>query len=88
MGSRTSHHVMYPKTARDLDSTTSLLLFNFKTLDLQWLLSVVTDPKPKIKAKKDLVLVLNPVFMKYVHEIWLDYNIHWIHGFDICFKHL
>ncbi|XP_038148298.1 CMP-N-acetylneuraminate-beta-galactosamide-alpha-2,3-sialyltransferase 1-like isoform X2 [Cyprinodon tularosa] len=27
--------------------------------------------KTKIKANKDLVMVLNPAFMRYVHEIWL-----------------
>ncbi|XP_041707349.1 CMP-N-acetylneuraminate-beta-galactosamide-alpha-2,3-sialyltransferase 1 [Coregonus clupeaformis] len=83
VGSRTTHHIMYPESAIDLDNTTSLVLFPFKTLDLQWLPGAITNGshitfsyarlRAKIKANKDLVLVLNPVFMKYVHEVWLDY---------------
>ncbi|XP_052376506.1 CMP-N-acetylneuraminate-beta-galactosamide-alpha-2,3-sialyltransferase 1-like [Oncorhynchus keta] len=83
VGSRTTHHIIYPESAIDLDNTTRLLFFPFKTLDLQWLPGAITTGshitfsylrlRPKIKANKDLVLVLNPVFMKYVHEVWLDY---------------
>uniref|UniRef100_A0A4W5P0D4 CMP-N-acetylneuraminate-beta-galactosamide-alpha-2,3-sialyltransferase 1 n=1 Tax=Hucho hucho TaxID=62062 RepID=A0A4W5P0D4_9TELE len=79
VGSRTTHKVMYPESAIDLDNTTRFLLIPFKTLDLQWLPSAITNGskitysysplRPKIK-----VLVLNPVFMKYVHEVWLDYQ--------------
>uniref|UniRef100_A0A8C7FEW0 Uncharacterized protein n=1 Tax=Oncorhynchus kisutch TaxID=8019 RepID=A0A8C7FEW0_ONCKI len=81
-GSRTTHQVMYPESAIDLDNTTRFLLIPFKTLDLQWLPGAITNGsnitysylplRPKIKANKDLVLVLNPAFMKYVHQVWLD----------------
>lgn len=30
--------------------------------------------KAKIKANKDLVMILNPEFIKYVYEIWLEKN--------------
>ncbi|XP_078146553.1 CMP-N-acetylneuraminate-beta-galactosamide-alpha-2,3-sialyltransferase 1-like [Centroberyx gerrardi] len=83
VGTRTTHHVMYPESAMDLDPTTHLVLFPYKTLDLRWLVSAFTtgsvkatyqSVKQKIQANKDLVMVLNPAFIKYVHEIWLDKN--------------
>ncbi|KAL0994811.1 hypothetical protein UPYG_G00127450 [Umbra pygmaea] len=84
VGSRTTHHVMYPETAQDVDNITSLVLLPFKILDLQWLPGAVTtgtnitfsytNLRPKINANKDLVKVVNPAFMKYIHEVWLDYQ--------------
>ncbi|XP_068431599.1 CMP-N-acetylneuraminate-beta-galactosamide-alpha-2,3-sialyltransferase 1-like [Clinocottus analis] len=81
VGTRTTHHVMYPESAVDLDNTTRLVLFPFKILDLQWLTQALSTGfsgrrsyspiKSKIKANKDLVMVLNPAFMRYVHEVWL-----------------
>ncbi|XP_015225641.1 PREDICTED: CMP-N-acetylneuraminate-beta-galactosamide-alpha-2,3-sialyltransferase 1-like [Cyprinodon variegatus] len=80
VGTRTTHHVMYPESAVDLDNSTHLVLFPFKVLDLQWVMKAITmgfygrsyaPIKTKIKANKDLVMVLNPAFMRYVHEIWL-----------------
>ncbi|XP_036823225.1 CMP-N-acetylneuraminate-beta-galactosamide-alpha-2,3-sialyltransferase 1 isoform X3 [Oncorhynchus mykiss] len=66
VGSRTTHHIIYPESAIDLDNTTSLLFFPFKTLDLQWLPGAITTGshitfsylrlRPKIKANKDLAL--------------------------------
>lgn len=82
VGYRTTHHVMYPESAIDLKSdSTSLLLAPFKTLDLEWIISALTNGNitytympvmPRIKANKDKVLVYNPAFLKYVHETWLD----------------
>ncbi|CAB1333234.1 unnamed protein product, partial [Coregonus sp. 'balchen'] len=53
------------KSAIDLDNTTTLVLFPFKTLDLQWLPGAITNGshitfsyaplRAKIKANKDLV---------------------------------
>lgn len=42
VGARTTHHVMYPESAKDLDNGTSLVLVPFKTLDLQWIISALT----------------------------------------------
>ncbi|XP_035536686.1 CMP-N-acetylneuraminate-beta-galactosamide-alpha-2,3-sialyltransferase 1-like [Morone saxatilis] len=81
VGSRTTHHVMYPESAMDLDTTTHLVLFPFKIQDLEWLMKATTTGfsgtsyvpvKSKIKANKDLVMVVNPAFMRYVHDIWLE----------------
>ncbi|GAA6071706.1 CMP-N-acetylneuraminate-beta-galactosamide-alpha-2,3-sialyltransferase 1-like, partial [Tachysurus ichikawai] len=44
VGYRTTHHVMYPESAMDLQNvSTSLLLVPFKVLDLEWLVSALTS---------------------------------------------
>ncbi|XP_031709619.1 CMP-N-acetylneuraminate-beta-galactosamide-alpha-2,3-sialyltransferase 1-like [Anarrhichthys ocellatus] len=81
VGTRTTHHVMYPESAIDLDNTTSLVLIPFKTLDLQWIISALTTGTIKhtytavvsrIKANKDKVLIYSPTFLKYIYESWLE----------------
>ncbi|XP_051925908.1 CMP-N-acetylneuraminate-beta-galactosamide-alpha-2,3-sialyltransferase 1-like [Hippocampus zosterae] len=81
VGARTTHHFMYPESAKDLDNATSLVLIPFKTLDLQWIISALTTGaikdtyipvKSRIKANKDKVLIYNPAFFKYVDESWLE----------------
>ncbi|XP_070703074.1 CMP-N-acetylneuraminate-beta-galactosamide-alpha-2,3-sialyltransferase 1-like [Pempheris klunzingeri] len=81
VGTRTTHRVMYPESAGDLDNSTHLVLFAFKIMDIQWITKAFTTGffgksyapvKSHIKANKDLVMVLNPAFMKYVHEAWLQ----------------
>ncbi|KAM6958933.1 CMP-N-acetylneuraminate-beta-galactosamide-alpha-2,3-sialyltransferase 1-like [Aplochiton taeniatus] len=81
VGSRTTHHVMYPESATDLDNSTSLLFIPFKTLDLQWIISALTTGTIeqtyipvmyKIKANKDKVLIYSPTFFKYVYDSWLE----------------
>ncbi|XP_024862723.1 CMP-N-acetylneuraminate-beta-galactosamide-alpha-2,3-sialyltransferase 1 isoform X2 [Kryptolebias marmoratus] len=80
VGTKTTYHVMYPESARDLDNSTHLVLFPFKIQDLEWLVKAFTTGfygmsyvrvKSKIKANKDLVMVVNPAFMRYVHAVWL-----------------
>ncbi|KAM6974012.1 CMP-N-acetylneuraminate-beta-galactosamide-alpha-2,3-sialyltransferase 1-like [Tautogolabrus adspersus] len=81
VGYRTTHRIMYPESAMDLDNSTHLVLFPFKIQDIEWLNKAFTTGfygtsywpvKAKIKANKDLVMVVNPAFMKYVHQTWLD----------------
>ncbi|XP_027142747.1 CMP-N-acetylneuraminate-beta-galactosamide-alpha-2,3-sialyltransferase 1-like [Larimichthys crocea] len=81
VGTRTTHHIMYPESAVDLDNTTHLVLVPFKIQDLEWLMKAFTTGffgesympvKSNIKANKDLVMVINPAFMRYVHESWLE----------------
>ncbi|XP_043994733.1 CMP-N-acetylneuraminate-beta-galactosamide-alpha-2,3-sialyltransferase 1-like isoform X2 [Gambusia affinis] len=81
VGTKTTHHVMYPESAVDLDNTTHLVLFPFKIQDMEWLIKARTTGfygrksyapvKPKIQANNDLVKVISPAFMRYVHEVWL-----------------
>ncbi|XP_008419583.1 CMP-N-acetylneuraminate-beta-galactosamide-alpha-2,3-sialyltransferase 1-like isoform X2 [Poecilia reticulata] len=80
VGTKTTHHVMYPESAVDLDDSTHLVLFPFKIQDIEWLIKARTtgfysrsyvQVKPKIRANNDLVMVISPAFMRYVHEVWL-----------------
>lgn len=80
VGTKTTHHVMYPESAVNLDDNTHLVLFPFKLLDFEWLMRASTTGfygrsygpiRSRIKANKNLVMVINPGFMKYVHESWL-----------------
>ncbi|XP_062301614.1 CMP-N-acetylneuraminate-beta-galactosamide-alpha-2,3-sialyltransferase 1-like [Osmerus eperlanus] len=81
VGSRTTHHVMYPESAIDLENNTNLVLIPFKTLDLQWIISALTTGTIKqtylpvmsrIKANKYRVIIYNPTFFKYVYDTWLE----------------
>ncbi|XP_030596348.1 CMP-N-acetylneuraminate-beta-galactosamide-alpha-2,3-sialyltransferase 1-like [Archocentrus centrarchus] len=83
VGNKTTHRVMYPESAMDLDNNTHLVLVPFKMQDIEWLIKAFTTGftgrsyapiKSKINAKKNLIMVLNPGFMKYVHEVWLQHN--------------
>ncbi|KAF1381322.1 hypothetical protein PFLUV_G00152690 [Perca fluviatilis] len=82
VGTRTTHRIMYPESSVDsLDNTTHLVLAPFNTVDFDWLNGALTTGfkampewivRRKIKANKDLVMILNPAFMKYVHDMWLE----------------
>uniref|UniRef100_A0A8C6TCG8 CMP-N-acetylneuraminate-beta-galactosamide-alpha-2,3-sialyltransferase 1 n=1 Tax=Neogobius melanostomus TaxID=47308 RepID=A0A8C6TCG8_9GOBI len=63
VGNRTTHRVMYPESATNLDNSTHLVLFPFKIRDLQWLVNAFTTDNN--------VMVVNPAFMRYVHQSWL-----------------
>lgn len=41
-GSRTSHHFMYPESAKNLAANVSFVLVPFKTLDLVWITSALS----------------------------------------------
>ncbi|XP_029022692.1 CMP-N-acetylneuraminate-beta-galactosamide-alpha-2,3-sialyltransferase 1-like [Betta splendens] len=78
VGAKTTHHVMYPESAVNLDNNTHLVLFPFKIKDLLWLLQKFDPGNSRVNsrkiANKDLVMILNPAFMKYVHENWLGHK--------------
>ncbi|TNN40886.1 CMP-N-acetylneuraminate-beta-galactosamide-alpha-2,3-sialyltransferase 1 [Liparis tanakae] len=66
VGTRTTHHIMYPESALDLENTTHLVLFAFKILDLEWVTKALSTGfsgrsyapiRSKIKANKNLVHV-------------------------------
>uniref|UniRef100_A0A8C5D750 ST3 beta-galactoside alpha-2,3-sialyltransferase 1 n=1 Tax=Gouania willdenowi TaxID=441366 RepID=A0A8C5D750_GOUWI len=60
VGSKTTHHIFYPESAKKLDNSTQLVFVPFKIADLKWLYI------------QNHVRILNPAFIKYVHEEWLD----------------
>ncbi|XP_030644946.1 CMP-N-acetylneuraminate-beta-galactosamide-alpha-2,3-sialyltransferase 1-like [Chanos chanos] len=81
VGAKTTHRIIYPESAMDMENSTHLVLAPFKTLDLQWLISAFTTKnitrtytgvRASIQADKSKVMVLSPVFIKYVYESWLQ----------------
>ncbi|XP_030643622.1 protein NLRC5-like [Chanos chanos] len=65
---KTTHCVIYPESAVDVENSTHLVLAPFKTLDLQWLISafttkdikrICTSVRTRIQANKNKHKVLN-----------------------------
>uniref|UniRef100_A0A667X9H2 CMP-N-acetylneuraminate-beta-galactosamide-alpha-2,3-sialyltransferase 1 n=1 Tax=Myripristis murdjan TaxID=586833 RepID=A0A667X9H2_9TELE len=73
VGTRTTHHVMYPESAKPLPNTTHLVLFPFKTKDFRWTINYLPPSSHKYQPTKNTIelIMLSPAFMKYVHENWL-----------------
>ncbi|XP_019713709.1 CMP-N-acetylneuraminate-beta-galactosamide-alpha-2,3-sialyltransferase 1-like [Hippocampus comes] len=80
VGSKTTHRLMYPESAADLDDVTHLVLAPFKIMDMVWLQKALTTGFPgktyeavrsTVRANKNLVMALNPAFIAYVHRTWL-----------------
>ncbi|XP_072259751.1 CMP-N-acetylneuraminate-beta-galactosamide-alpha-2,3-sialyltransferase 2-like [Pyxicephalus adspersus] len=83
VGSRTTHHFMYPESAMHLPHGVHLVLVPFKLQDLRWLTSALstgeikftyTRVKQYIQADKDKVLIFNPAFFKYIHDNWTNHH--------------
>ncbi|XP_029006267.1 ST3 beta-galactoside alpha-2,3-sialyltransferase 8 [Betta splendens] len=83
VGKNTTHHFLYPESAVDVKHGVSLVLLPFKLKDLEWLTSALSTGhikrtympvKIRVEADKDKVLVVNPVFFKYVHEYWTEHH--------------
>ncbi|XP_035517881.1 ST3 beta-galactoside alpha-2,3-sialyltransferase 8 [Morone saxatilis] len=81
VGNRTTHHFLYPESAVDVGRGVSLVLLPFKLRDLEWLTSALSTGnvkmtymrvKDRVEADKDKVLVVNPVFFKYVNDRWTE----------------
>ncbi|KAM9361364.1 ST3 beta-galactoside alpha-2,3-sialyltransferase 8 [Symphorus nematophorus] len=83
VGNRTTHHFLYPESAVDIEPGVSLVLLPFKLRDLEWLTSALSTGtvkmtymrvKERVEADKDKVLVVNPVFFKYVNDRWTEHH--------------
>ncbi|XP_041800057.1 ST3 beta-galactoside alpha-2,3-sialyltransferase 8 [Chelmon rostratus] len=83
VGNRTTHHFLYPESAVDIRHGVSLVLLPFKLRDLEWLTSALSTGqikmtymrvKDRVEADKDKVLVVNPVFFKYVNDRWTEHH--------------
>ncbi|XP_077051034.1 CMP-N-acetylneuraminate-beta-galactosamide-alpha-2,3-sialyltransferase 1-like [Siphateles boraxobius] len=81
VGSKTTHRVLYPESAVDMDNSTHLVLLPFKITDMRWLISVFTTRhitstyirvSPTVNADRDKVMIIHPAFIKYVYESWLQ----------------
>ncbi|XP_020509955.2 CMP-N-acetylneuraminate-beta-galactosamide-alpha-2,3-sialyltransferase 1 isoform X1 [Labrus bergylta] len=84
VGNKTTHHIMFPESMQHLDNTTRLVMFPFKTADIRWIGKAISTGyygtprfRAKVRANKDLAMVVNPVFMQYVHEAWLEKKGHY-----------
>uniref|UniRef100_A0A3B4FED4 ST3 beta-galactoside alpha-2,3-sialyltransferase 1 n=1 Tax=Pundamilia nyererei TaxID=303518 RepID=A0A3B4FED4_9CICH len=76
VGNKTTYHVMYPRSFKNLDNTTHLVFFPFKIYDLQWLIRSFTQryvciTKDRQVADTNTGSYPSPAFMKYVHYVWL-----------------
>ncbi|KPP75234.1 hypothetical protein Z043_105530 [Scleropages formosus] len=83
VGSRTTHHFMYPESAKNLAANVSFVLVPFKTLDLLWITSALSTGqirftyapvKQFLRVDKDKVQIYNPAFFKYIHDRWTRHH--------------
>ncbi|XP_034540650.1 ST3 beta-galactoside alpha-2,3-sialyltransferase 8 isoform X3 [Notolabrus celidotus] len=81
VGNQTTYHILYPESAVDVARGVGLVLLPFKLRDLEWLTSALSTGevkttymrvKERVEADKDKVLVVNPVFFKYVNDRWTE----------------
>ncbi|KAI7798684.1 CMP-N-acetylneuraminate-beta-galactosamide-alpha-2,3-sialyltransferase 1-like [Triplophysa rosa] len=79
VGSKTTHRIIYPESAVDIDKSTHLIIVPFKILDLRWLISIFTtkhitrtytNVKSTLNADMDRVMIVHPAFIKYVYDNW------------------
>uniref|UniRef100_H9G6B5 CMP-N-acetylneuraminate-beta-galactosamide-alpha-2,3-sialyltransferase 2 n=1 Tax=Anolis carolinensis TaxID=28377 RepID=H9G6B5_ANOCA len=83
VGSRTTHHFMYPESAKNLPANVSFVLVPFKALDLLWIASALSTGqirftyapvKPFLRVDKERVQIYNPAFFKYIHDRWTEHH--------------
>ncbi|CAM5092491.1 unnamed protein product [Natator depressus] len=83
VGGRTTHHFMYPESAKNLPANVSFVLVPFKALDLLWITSALSTGqirftyapvKPFLRVDKEKVQIYNPAFFKYIHDRWTEHH--------------
>ncbi|XP_034401381.1 LOW QUALITY PROTEIN: CMP-N-acetylneuraminate-beta-galactosamide-alpha-2,3-sialyltransferase 1-like [Cyclopterus lumpus] len=62
VGTRTTHHVIYPESAVNLENNTHLVYFPYKIRDFVWITKALNT---SISYNKRRLII------KYVHEVWL-----------------
>uniref|UniRef100_A0A672H1E4 ST3 beta-galactoside alpha-2,3-sialyltransferase 1 n=1 Tax=Salarias fasciatus TaxID=181472 RepID=A0A672H1E4_SALFA len=77
VGAKTTHHIMYPHSAVNLENNTSLVFFPFKIRDFEWLFKNLGSVQVQFWFDSQQVVILNPAFMKYVHQAWLGSKGRW-----------
>ncbi|XP_072013624.1 CMP-N-acetylneuraminate-beta-galactosamide-alpha-2,3-sialyltransferase 2-like [Amphiura filiformis] len=79
VGHKDTHRIMYPESAIDLQNDTHFVLAAFKTIDVQWIVSALTDGsvtktympvKKKINTHKSKVMIYNPALLHHIHTVW------------------
>ena len=65
VGSRTTHHILYPESSADYHPGASLILLPFKPRDIQWLQNIFTDKKTLARqdTKKLEYQTVNSMFL-------------------------
>ncbi|XP_053304809.1 CMP-N-acetylneuraminate-beta-galactosamide-alpha-2,3-sialyltransferase 2 [Spea bombifrons] len=83
VGAQTTHHFMYPESAKNLPANVSFVLVPFKALDLLWITSALSTGqirftyapvKAFLRVDKDKVQIYNPAFFKYIHDRWTEHH--------------
>ncbi|XP_018430734.1 PREDICTED: CMP-N-acetylneuraminate-beta-galactosamide-alpha-2,3-sialyltransferase 2, partial [Nanorana parkeri] len=83
VGCKTTHHFMYPESAKNLPANVSFVLIPFKALDLMWITSALSTGqirftyapvKAFLRVDKDKVQIFNPAFFKYIHDHWTEHH--------------
>ncbi|GAB1299419.1 CMP-N-acetylneuraminate-beta-galactosamide-alpha-2,3-sialyltransferase 1 [Apodemus speciosus] len=59
VGSRTTHHLVYPESFRELGENVNMVLVPFKTTDLQWVISATTTGTITQNPKKGLSMEIS-----------------------------
>uniref|UniRef100_A0A8C4NA64 ST3 beta-galactoside alpha-2,3-sialyltransferase 1 n=1 Tax=Eptatretus burgeri TaxID=7764 RepID=A0A8C4NA64_EPTBU len=74
VGTFTTHRFMYPESATKIPSGTGLIFIPFKMGDLKWLNNTLTkvsnEKRNIISTERKKVIVYNPAFIHYVHNVW------------------
>lgn len=83
VGSKTTHYFMYPESSHHLPPGVHFVLVPFKPLDMKWIVSALTTGQikftyvrvlQKLKLDQDKIMILNPTFLKYVHDNWTNHH--------------
>uniref|UniRef100_A0A8B9TRM8 CMP-N-acetylneuraminate-beta-galactosamide-alpha-2,3-sialyltransferase 2 n=1 Tax=Anas platyrhynchos TaxID=8839 RepID=A0A8B9TRM8_ANAPL len=77
VGGRTTHHFMYPESAKNLPANVSFVLVPFKTLDLLWIASALSTGQIRFQHPSSpgcQVQIYNPAFFKYIHDRWTEHH--------------
>uniref|UniRef100_A0A8C5R765 CMP-N-acetylneuraminate-beta-galactosamide-alpha-2,3-sialyltransferase 2 n=1 Tax=Leptobrachium leishanense TaxID=445787 RepID=A0A8C5R765_9ANUR len=83
VGAKTTHHFMYPESAKNLLANVSFVLVPFKALDLLWITSALSTGqirftyapvKAFLRVDKEKVQIYNPAFFKYIHDRWTEHH--------------
>nr|XP_033950633.1 CMP-N-acetylneuraminate-beta-galactosamide-alpha-2,3-sialyltransferase 2-like isoform X2 [Pseudochaenichthys georgianus] len=94
VGNKTTHRVMFPVSATNLDNSTHFVMFPFTIRDLEWLIKTFSpseNANSGLKANKDLVSDDPQSSFHEVRSFELareegPISIHWLFDFD--FQHL
>ncbi|XP_043946035.1 CMP-N-acetylneuraminate-beta-galactosamide-alpha-2,3-sialyltransferase 2-like isoform X2 [Protopterus annectens] len=83
VGNKSTHYFMYPESAHHLPPGVHFVLIPFKPLDMEWIVSALTTGNikftyvrvvSKIHLDQDKVMILNPAFLKYIHDNWTNHH--------------